>query len=185
MIGNLVGCRVDRLQFFLGTAFEPLASDPSLAFGALYCTFRAYETNVAARRLRHAATELAPSFGRLKVKPTGQNTNRRPNCIRRIGDVDGPTPVEPARAKIWPVVDPPIKVFGFARLAWLRTLKLSQRSCSFLPSDMWNCFHNDQSAPNKPGPRMVPRPALPQVNGAGAAKAEESNQRLRSELEML
>src|SRR6201986_1673548 len=65
--------------------------------------------------------------------------------------------------------------FGFARLAWLKTLRASARNCSVLDSTILKSFRREASVVASAGPRPKVRGALPKVKGAFCAKAEVLN----------
>jgi hypothetical protein len=76
-----------------------------------------------------------------------------------------------------PKVGEPRKLSGMLRFGWLKRLKTSARSCRLRRSPRAVFLTSEALTFSVPGPSRVLRPALPNVPGAGNAKADVSNQR--------
>ena len=96
-----------------------------------------------------------------------QNAIRRPNCISRGFFA----------LKMRPKFGVPNVRFGMSKFARLNRLKISQRNSSCEEPAMAHVFAMARSTLANPGPITLFRGALPNVNGAGSAKAAVLNHR--------
>src|ERR1700757_4681276 len=76
---------------------------------------------------------------------------------------------------ICPKLPLPNCVFGFARLAWLKTFNASARNCNVLDSTILKSFRREASVVASAGPLPNVRGALPKVNAGFWANADVSN----------
>src|SRR5215472_6778909 len=79
-----------------------------------------------------------------------------------------------------PVALDPVVAFGFPNAGWLNRFAKSARNPNLDRSEnrfgKWKSFASAKSSFQKPGPRRMSRPELPNVNAAGATNADVSNQ---------
>ena len=76
--------------------------------------------------------------------------------------------------KIFPKLAEATSLCGTSKLGWFRKLNISTRNSNILASPSGILRMRAKSQVPIPGPVKIFRPALPNVYGAGALKAEES-----------